>query len=132
MSVAVGVSYRWQVTRDMWHVTHDIGHQIPDMWHLTYDTWHMSFFLSFYFCPFLSFAVGSGLSATICTHREIHCLLFRIFFLSLVLDWTKTKNHIIKTNIELMILHTLIYLIHFWIFVFAMNTWWQKNRFLIL
>ena len=30
VTVAVGVSDMWQVTRDMWHLTHDT-------WHMTYD-----------------------------------------------------------------------------------------------
>ena len=65
-AVTVGVSDRWQVTRDMWQMTRD-------MWHVTCDTWH---FYSF----FLSVSVRFGISATIRTYREIQYIPYAGFF----------------------------------------------------
>ena len=53
MAVAIGVTDRWQVTRDMWHVKRY-------MWHLTHN-----FFFFFSSCPLLSVLVSVLLCAQV-------------------------------------------------------------------
>ena len=63
VTVAVDVSDRWQVTRNMGHLTCDTWHRTCDPWHMTCDTWHSS--------PFHSVSVCFGIGATIRTHQNI-------------------------------------------------------------
>ena len=93
VAVAIGVSERWQVTRDMWHVT-------PDTWHVTPDTRHV------HFCPFLSFlvlviqslsyAVFLFLKTCFCTHispsKMYYFQTVRIFLWQFMTTWD--FNHV--------------------------------------
>ena len=78
-SVAVGVSDRWQVTRDTRHATHNMWHMTNDMWHLTCNTWHMTF--NFFFPLFLIFLSVLCIGFTIRTCQEIQCLPYVGFLL---------------------------------------------------
>ena len=114
VAVAVGVSDWWQVTGDRWNATRKAWHLTPDTWHVTGDTWHQIFVLSLICCPFSSFSLCFGISATICTHKEIQflryaglfCLLLQshpkcfLWYFIIILALSKTillRNFFLKT-----------------------------------
>ena len=74
VAVFVGLSERWQVTRDSRHLTCDTWNMTCDTWHVTFDTWRVTIFFFF-----LSTYVRFGIGATIRTRREIQCLPFAGF-----------------------------------------------------
>ena len=89
LAVAVGVD-RWHATHDTWHVKNDTWHMASDTWHLTPDMWHLTrdpWQIILFFSYFLSVTVSFGISATIRTHREIYCVRYAGFKLTL-LHWT--------------------------------------------